>query len=81
MSHSDQLSEREANFLMRLRDDYAAHGGWAICKTNPPNPAIQGLVNRGYCRLSPARCGPLGVRTGEVMVGLTEAGTMAIKAD
>lgn len=71
------LSPSERAFMTRLQDQY--RGGWALCRTNPPNAAIQSLADRGYCRLSAARCGPLGVTTGEVLVGLTEAGKAALQ--
>ena len=53
--------------------------GWVECRTNPPGPAIQGLVDGGYCRLSPARAGPLGLTTGAVMVALTDAGRSVLR--
>jgi len=70
------LSSNDIGFLNRLRNEY--QGGWALCQTNPPSQAIQRLVDRGYCRLSDARCGPLGTPTGEVMVRLSEAGLAAL---
>lgn len=72
------LSDSERAFLKRLRDDFKSHDGWAVCSTNPPSAAIQALVDRGYCKLAKALCGPLGVPTGEVMVSLTEAGRHAL---
>jgi hypothetical protein len=73
------ITERELAFLRRLRDEFASQGGWALCRTNPPGSSIQGLVDRGYCKLSAARSGPLGLATGEVMVGLSEAGRTALE--
>jgi hypothetical protein len=72
------LTIQERDFLTRLRDKFAASGSFALCKSNPPSPKLQGLVDRGYCKLSPVRSGPLGVLTGEVMIGLTEAGRGAL---
>ncbi|KAF1003941.1 MAG: hypothetical protein GAK28_04404 [Luteibacter sp.] len=72
------LSDSERAFLKRLRDEFTTNDGWAICSTNPPSAAIQGLVDRGYCKLAQALCGPLAVPTGEVMVSLTEAGRLAL---
>lgn len=40
--------------------------------------AIQDLVQRGYVSLSRARCGPLGIYTGESVATLTEAGRLAM---
>lgn len=48
--------------------------GSAVCRSNPPAKGIQALVDAGYCRLSPTLLGPLGIRTGEVSVLLSEAG-------
>lgn len=72
------LTVAETRFLSQLRDNFGSQNGWAICKTNPPSAGIQDLVNRGYCRLSRALCGPLRMPTGDVMVGLTEAGKAAL---
>lgn len=72
------LSDSERAFLKRLRDEFTTNDGWAICSTNPPSAAIQGLVDRGYCKLAQALCGPLAVPTGEVMVSLTEAGRQVL---
>lgn len=75
-----QLTLNQLAFMRRLRDDYPSQGGWALCTSNPPSPAIQRLVDGGYCRLSAARVGPLGLFTGDVMVGLSEAGTAVLAA-
>lgn len=72
------LTEGDLTALRRLRDGFAAGNGWAICKTNPPSERLQSLVERGYCRLSPGRSGPLGLFTGEMMIKLTEAGKLAL---
>lgn len=72
------LTEDDLTALRRLRDGFAAGNGWAICKTNPPSNRLQSLVERGYCRLSPGRSGPIGVFTGEMMIKLTEAGKLAL---
>jgi hypothetical protein len=74
------LTSNQLAFLRRLRDEFAPEGEWALCATNPPSAAVQSLVDRCYCRLSPARSGPLGLLTGEVMVGLSEAGRAALDA-
>lgn len=42
--------------------------------THEGRSLLQGLVQRGYVRVSPALSGPLGVPTGEDMATLTEAG-------
>lgn len=76
MDHT--LSEADLRTLRRLRDDFEGQGGWATCRTNPPSEHLQSLVERGYCRLSSARTGPLGLYTGEVMASLTEAARMAL---
>lgn len=78
LSSKSGLSDSERAFLKRLRDDFKTNDGWAICSTNPPSAAIQGLVDRGYCKLAQALCGPLAVPTGEVMVSLTEAGRQVL---
>jgi hypothetical protein len=39
---------------------------------------MKDLCMRGLVRLSPARCGPLAVVTGELMAILTEAGRAAL---
>lgn len=75
-----KLTEAEQNFLRSLRDDFIAQDGLARLIKNPPVPCMQSLVDRGYCRLSKARCGPLGLFTGEVMIGLTDAGKATIDA-
>lgn len=69
------LSPNEMRFLAELdsRKDKSA-----TCRSNPPDAAIQSLVDRGYCRLDRTLCGPLGVATGEVNVTLTEAGASAL---
>lgn len=75
------LTPNQINFMTKLRDGYVDTGGWALCTSNPPSPAIQRLVDGGYCKLSKARSGPLGLDTGEVMVGLTDAGRTALAAE
>jgi hypothetical protein len=65
------ITDAERAGLVNFRDTHAGNGGWAVCTTNPPHPRIASLVDRGYCRTSPARCGPLGLLTGELMVALT----------
>ena len=67
-----KLAGSEVRFLKEL-----LLTGPRICKTNPPPSGIQSLVDRGYCGLSKARAGPLGVYTGEIFVYITEAGDEA----
>lgn len=71
------LTPNEEKFLLTLRDEYGP-GNRAVCKTNPPAAKLQSFVDRGYCTLSRARSGPLGVYTGEVIIDLSEAGRAAI---
>jgi hypothetical protein len=44
-----------------------------VCK-EPVGDRLKSLVDRGYCKFSPARLGPLGIYNGETMISLTEAG-------
>lgn len=75
------LTPNQIKFMSRLRDEYPSTNGWALCTSNPPSPAIQKLVDGGYCKLSKALSGPLALPTGEVMVGLTDAGRAALEAE
>jgi len=82
------LSPNEKAFLIKLRDGYCEPSwskehawppGKAICKTNPPSQNFQSLIDRGYCKLSRALCGPLHTPTGETFIVLTEAGETCLK--
>ena len=63
------MTDSDIRFLRHLKSV-----GSATCKSNPPAKGIQTLVDLGYCRLAPTLIGPLGIRTGEVSVLLSEAG-------
>jgi hypothetical protein len=51
--------------------------GWYL-RDGKTSPRIQSLISRGYCRTSPKRSGPLGIRTGEVCITVTEAGRFVL---
>ena len=74
----DMLTDEEKKFLIMLRDNFLEQDGWGECATNPPKKGLMSLVDRGYCKLSPARSGPLRLLTGSVMIALTEAGKFAV---
>ncbi|WP_342234346.1 hypothetical protein [Ralstonia sp. OTU4908] len=68
------MTELELAICKRLSE-----AGPSVAGDSPKAKAVlQSLADRGYCKLSPARCGPLGVLTGETMVGITEAGRAAL---
>jgi len=83
--HNSMLSEKEKAFLINLRDGYhelswpkehAHNPGQALLKEEQHqlSAALQSLIDRGYCKLSRALCGPLQTPTGETFIVLTEAG-------
>jgi hypothetical protein len=67
------LTEKEARFLHNLNDRLAKDDACIIEKMTP---AIQSLIDRGYCRLVSLRTflGP----TGEKGVRVTEAGNLVL---
>lgn len=67
------LTTDELAFLLKL----ANGGNWRL-KDGQARPAIQSLIDRGYCRPFPERLGPLGVHTGEHCITITEAGRLAL---
>jgi hypothetical protein len=69
-----RLTDREINFLRKL----ASGSHWFLRNATATAP-IQSLVDRGYCRTSKERLGPLGIYTGEICITLTEAGHSALR--
>lgn len=67
--NTQTLNKQEAAFLRKL----ASETLWCL-RDGKASPRIQNLINRGYCRTSPVRIGPLGILTGDVCIRLTEAG-------
>lgn len=74
-SANDLLSKDELAFLRKL----ASANNWKL-RNGQAKPAIQSLIDRGYCHTNKERLGPLGIYTGEVGIGITEAGRLAIAA-
>ncbi len=62
-----ELDDTERDILAPLID-----GPQTLTQTGERR--LQDLARRGYVRLTPARCGPLGIRTGETIATLTECG-------
>ena len=67
-----QPSAKQLVFLRKLET-----GGWNLANAKA-STGIQSLIDRGYCRTSPERIGPLQIRTGEICIWLSEAGKLAL---
>lgn len=64
-----KLSEKEIAYMRKI-----SGGGPWILRDGKPSPSTQSLIDRGYCKTSRGRSGPLGIYTGEVIIKVTEAG-------
>lgn len=73
MTLQETLTEQEIAFLKRIAT------GNSLLTNGKASPRIQSLIDRGYCRTSPARSGPLGIYTGDIFILLTEAGRILVK--
>ncbi len=65
---SNLLKKDELDFLQTISTN-----NWKL-KGGIIRPRVQNLIDRGYCKTSKERLGPLGVYTGDVFITLTEAG-------
>lgn len=68
------LTDDERGTLRRL-----GNGKLYVLANKTPSPKVQSLIDRGYIKLSKVRSGPLGIYTGELSPGLTEAGQEVLK--
>ncbi len=68
------LNEIEIKLLKEL-----VKGPRLIVDKAEAQPRVKGLIERGYCKTSKARSGPLGIYTGELMMSLTEAGRLVLE--
>jgi hypothetical protein len=72
------LTRGEVEFLLTVRDRQGT--GDPAVPYLPLHPAVRGLVDRGYLRLTNLRAGPLLLKIEDKGLAVTEAGEVALAA-